>query len=205
MNNTYEFDGKEKLERWEWDDIWWESNNDTTTPRVWYIGDSISVQCRRVVTRLADGAFLVDGYGSSKGVDNSHLIESLNLFASQALHREVILVNFGHHGGHLEDKKEFVEHFDRVLTTLEETYKEAKFALVLTTFSANNPNWNERIKVRNKGIIELGKKHNLPVIDLFSVTDGRIDLMQPDKVHLNEKGNEIIATEIVKTCKELLK
>ena len=48
---TYEFENRSNcLEHYEWDNTWWDSADVTGTPRVLYIGDSISCGARKVAT-----------------------------------------------------------------------------------------------------------------------------------------------------------
>ena len=68
---TYAFkDRKERLETYEWDNVWWECADDCETPRVLYIGDSISCGTRRFATEATENTILFDGVGTSKAVDN---------------------------------------------------------------------------------------------------------------------------------------
>ena len=54
-NFTYEREErKEKLETWEWDNVWFEHPNDNEAKRVLYIGDSISCGTRRIATEQTD-------------------------------------------------------------------------------------------------------------------------------------------------------
>jgi len=46
---TYAAENREQaLEKYEWDNVWWESADSTGVPRVLYIGDSISCNTRRI-------------------------------------------------------------------------------------------------------------------------------------------------------------
>jgi hypothetical protein len=52
---TYETSEKlNKLEKYEWDNVWWEQTADKTAKRILYIGDSISCGTRQLITKLAD-------------------------------------------------------------------------------------------------------------------------------------------------------
>ena len=108
---TYAFkDRKERLETYEWDNVWWECADDCETPRVLYIGDSISCGTRRFATEATENTILFDGVGTSKAVDNPFFPELIRSFANQQGHRKVILFNNGLHGWHLDDETEFKEH-----------------------------------------------------------------------------------------------
>ena len=45
----------EKLETYEWDNVWWEQAPDNEKKRVLYIGDSISCGIRHIATELSNG------------------------------------------------------------------------------------------------------------------------------------------------------
>ena len=100
-----------QLEVFEWDNVWWECADTAGIPRVLYIGDSISCGIRRIATQLTNEEILFDGFGTSKGIDNPYLMDSIKLFAEQEGKREAVLFNNGLHGWHLDDEKEYKEHF----------------------------------------------------------------------------------------------
>ena len=121
---TYEADKRTPgLETYEWDNTWWEHAPDTSLPRVLFIGDSISCGHRRMVTPLLDGKAWVDGFGTSKAVDNPWFIRSLELFVSQMPHCEMILFNNGLHGFHLSTE-EYAKHYGRMVDELRALYLE---------------------------------------------------------------------------------
>ena len=81
---TYAFENRNtKLERFEWDNVWWECADTTGVPRVLYIGDSISCATRRVATQTAENKIFFDGFGTSKALDNPYFFKSLCIFAEQ--------------------------------------------------------------------------------------------------------------------------
>ena len=54
-NFTYETENTtKKLEKYEWDNVWFEHTENETADRVMYIGDSISCATRRVATAAAE-------------------------------------------------------------------------------------------------------------------------------------------------------
>ena len=66
----------------EWDNTWITHARDGKTPRILYIGDSISCAARRLVTKAAEYTMLVDGYGTSKALDNPLYYDAIRLFAA---------------------------------------------------------------------------------------------------------------------------
>ena len=81
---TYEFDNRyDRLETYEWDNVWWEQANLKDATRVLYIGDSISCATRKVATKLSENRLLFDGFGTSKALDNPFFADSLRSFCKQ--------------------------------------------------------------------------------------------------------------------------
>ena len=106
------------METYEWDNVWWEQTNKTDTPRVLYIGDSISCGTRRKATEISKEQLLFDGFGTSKAVDNPYLIDSIRLFAKQQGNRSAILFNNGLHGWHLQDETEYKQYYEKMIQFL---------------------------------------------------------------------------------------
>ena len=81
---TYEAANSEsRLETYEFDNVWWEHANTKGTPRVLYIGDSISCGTRRKATEVAENKIFFDGFGTSKALDNPYFADSIRMFAKQ--------------------------------------------------------------------------------------------------------------------------
>ena len=70
-------DTSRNLERFEWDNVWWEQTANETSKRILYIGDSISCGTRRLITSLSKAEILCDGFGTSKALDNPYFKSSL--------------------------------------------------------------------------------------------------------------------------------
>ena len=78
---TYETENRcERLETYEWDNVWWEHADTEGVPRVLYIGDSISCATRRTATGAAGETIFFDGFGTSKALDNPYFADSIRLF-----------------------------------------------------------------------------------------------------------------------------
>ena len=201
-NMTYEAnDSKVALETYEWDNTWIEQANDNSTPRVLYIGDSISYATRRIVTEAAQGKFLVDGYGSSKALDNPFLFDSIRMFAAQEGRRSAIIVNNGLHGWHLEDSEEYGALYDKLIAFLLEEFKGTPVFAVLTT-SVRNPEREERVKVRNAAALAVAEKYGIGVIDLYSISAENHELWS-DGVHFQRECYEKFAKYIVECLENI--
>lgn len=202
MDYTYAFENrKECLEKYEWDNVWWDSADSEGIPRVLYIGDSISCMTRRVATAEAENTLLFDGVGTSKAVDNPYFPMTVHNFALQEADRCAVLFNNGLHGWHLEDKTEYKECYEKMIQFLLKEFSGAPVFLVLTTAVADEER-NSRVIARNEVVLELAEAYGLPVVDLYSVTDGHRELISADGVHLLPEGYKLLAKKIVSAVKE---
>lgn len=203
-NFTYEFEnGCEKLETYEWDNVWWEHANVRNIPRVLYIGDSISCGTRRIATQTADEKIYFDGFGTSKAVDNPFFAESVRMFARQQGERNVILFNNGLHGWHLDDSTEYAVAYENIIKFLLDEFKETPIVLLMTT-SVADPVRDARVVVRNRVVAELAAKYNLHVLDLYSLVKSNHNLLVGDGVHLKPEGYQTLANELVKCVNKFI-
>jgi len=130
-------------------------------------------------------------------VDNPFYKKSISLFAEQLPKLELILFNNGLHGFHLEDNSEYAGYYEEMVEFLMKEYPDIPLFLLLTTYRCNEEKLN-RVKARNKVVLNIAKKHNLQVIDLYTVTEKNKDLLHEDGVHFTDEGYEVIAKEIIK-------
>ncbi len=193
---TYQFDkAGNTLETYEWDNVWWEQADRDSAPRVLYIGDSISCATRRLATAAAEDSLLFDGFGTSKAVDNPYFADSIRIFASQQRERQIILFNNGLHGWHLDDTSAYKDGYEQMIRFLLREFKDTPLMLLLTTHVASKEQ-DARVCVRNNVVSELAKKYNLPVIDLYTITNSG-DFLIHDGVHLKPEGYQLLAKTIV--------
>ncbi|MBQ9131580.1 MAG: hypothetical protein IJX62_03815 [Clostridia bacterium] len=184
------------LETFEWDSTWLEHCEDTTTPRVLYIGDSISCGIRKAANRLADGKLLFDGVGTSKAVDNPFLLPTVQLWATQQGQRRFVLFNNGLHGWHL-DLTEYSAHYEKTVRFLTKEFPAARLLLLLTTHVAD-PERDREVVLRNQAVLEIAAKYGLPTLDLYALSREHRELLSPDGVHLISEGYELLAKEILR-------
>lgn len=198
---TYETEDKrETLETFEWDNVWIDHANDSVHARVLYIGDSISCGTRRIATEASGNEIYFDGFGTSKSIDNSYFRDSVSLFAAQLPKVEKIVFNNGLHGWHLEDSEEYGAHYDAMIKYLIERFENVPIFIALTTY-VKDAERLKRVKVRNKVAVKIAEKHNLPVIDTYSVTEENMNLLCSDGVHFVKEGYEILAKTILEALK----
>ena len=194
-NFTYENENRtNRLETYEWDNNWIE-HADKQVRRVLYIGDSISCNLRRIVTAKAEGELYVDGFGTSKAVDNPYFKESVRLFGLQQGEREAVLFNNGLHGWHLEDETEYARLYEEMVCFLMKEYEGAPLYLVLTTFVSNEERCR-RVLVRNRIAGAIADKYGLSVIDLYTPS-AEIPHLLRDGVHFQPEGNDILAKALL--------
>ena len=202
---TYEFNNRsQSLEKYEWDNVWWEQADVTGVPRVLYIGDSISCATRRVATAAAEGKIFFDGFGTSKAVDNPYFSESVRLFAQQQGEREVIIFNNGLHGWHLDDDTEYIQYYEKLVKFLLREFGETPIVLILTTAIADEKR-NARVIKRNNAVVKLAAAYNLSVVDLYSVVNEHRELLSPDGVHLIPEGYKLLASALLSHINGLIK
>ena len=196
-NFTYETeDRKTVLEKYEWDNVWIENTDNNKSPRVLYIGDSISCGTRRIATMLTREKILFDGYGTSKAVDNPFFQMGVHWFASQLPRVDLILFNNGLHGFHLEDSCEYAHYYEEMVKFLLKEYANVPLYLLLTTYIRDEERL-ERVQTRNRAVSDIAAKYNLPLIDLYQATEKNKELLSEDGVHLKQEGYEMLSKEII--------
>lgn len=193
---TFEYrENEAQYETFEWDNIWIDHANDNTTKRVLYIGDSISVETRKELSKICGDSVRFDGFATSKSVDNPYFKDSLMLFKKQLNKTDIVLFNNGLHGWHLDNQKYF-EHYRETIKFLVDTFKDVPLYVVLTTY-VKDPACMDKVPGRNDKAIKVAKEFNLSVIDLYNVTYHNKQLISADNVHLTNAGYVLTAQKIL--------
>lgn len=200
MSDTFERKNRnEKLETYEWDDIWFEQANSECRNRVLYIGDSISCGMRKIATKMADGKYLFDGLGTSKAIDNPYYKELISLVARQQKERRIVLFNNGLHGFHL-NCEQYSEYYEEMVRFLMEVFSREQIMILLTT--AVTCLDNSIVIERNKAVSTIAGKYSLPIVDLYSVSFENIDKLR-DGVHMTEEGYAILVRVLLEEIDEM--
>lgn len=191
------------LETYEWDQIWWERTEDRITPRVLYIGDSISCGTRPAANKAANGKVLFDAFSTSKALDNRYFRSSLISFTNQQPHTDMIIINNGLHGLHLNEEQ-YMFYYRDMLRFLSCNFPHIPLAVALTTY-CEDENLSKCVSPRNECVMKLAKEMDIPVIDLYSVSCENKALLDGGKVHFTPKGYEILGEHLAARAIEIMK
>ncbi len=181
-----------KLEKYEWESLWWEEPENKDKNHILYIRDSISRGTSPKLNALSE-ELAVDNFATSKAVDNPHFIKSLEVFAAQNPGYKTVLFNNGLHGFHM-NSEEYAEYFEKVFLWIKDLFKNAKIYILLSTFTLTDN--NDETLLRNKAVKAIAEKYGVEIIDLYSVSEQNRKELSPDKVHFTENGYEILAKTI---------
>ena len=192
------------LEQYEWDNTWMEHTEDRASPRLLYIGDSISIPTRGHMNALLNGAARVDGFATSKAADNPYFADAVRLFAAQQVAPvRAVLFNNGLHGWHLSDGEDYPLHYERLLTELRAIFPGAAFWLPMTTPVAD-PAQNERVRVRNRAAAAVAGALGLPTVDYCAALANLSAIHSPDGVHLTDDAYRRLAETAVAALQETI-
>ena len=201
MSFTYENNTLQTtLETYEWDNTWLEQASRRDVPRVLYVGDSISCGIRKIATEQAGGAFLFDGFGTSKALDNPYFLPALRLFAAQQSRCDVILFNNGLHGWHLKEE-EYGRLYGEAVRCLLQEFPGVSLYCVLST-STDNEARAARVAARNEAVLAVAEHYGLPVIDLHTVSVQYAHL-RTDGVHFSKEGYAALSRCILSALKSV--
>ena len=196
--------GTFQLETYEWDQTWIENSEDLASPRVLYIGDSISIPTRVKLNGIFGGAIRVDGFASSKAADHPFFTESVRLFAAQqAAPYRAVLFNNGLHGWHLDDADAYPRHYERVVAELRGLFPLATFVLLMTTPVAD-PDRDARVRCRNAAAAKIAEANGLQTVDLYRADPALTSYLSADGVHFTDEGYRILAGTVAPALKQLL-
>lgn len=182
-----------KLEKYEWESLWWEEPENKVKNHILYIGDSISKGTTERLNRI-DENLAVDNFATSKAVDNPAFEKSLAVFAAQNPDYTTVLFNNGLHGYHLSSE-EYAQHYEKLLLVVRELFADTKLFVLTSTYTADGK--QEIVEKRNAKVKAIAEKHNLPIIDLYKTSYKKDDLICEDKVHFTDNGYVTLAKAIL--------
>ena len=207
---TYEeYATNSTLETYEWDNIWWEKAPDNNTPRALIIGDSISCGYRQLINTEIGGKIYIDGFGTSKALDNPFMISSIDNVIAQQKHTEAIQINNGLHGWHLS-LAEYEHHYRIIIDHILTTYPDVPLIIALTTPVRKKDNLdifderNHLVLKRNEIAVNIAKEKNIIINDLYSTIAKTPEIYILDGVHLSVEGYLLLAKQCVKVFKKCI-
>ena len=101
---------------------------------------------------------------------------------------------------------EYVDNILRIADILLQYGKKVIFATTTPTHPDYPYHELERIKLYNDTVVPELQKKGVIINDLFAaMVDHRIDGICEDQIHLNEKGIDICAEQVLKTIRDVLK
>ena len=152
----------------EWSIFYSYEADDTKTPRVLLIGDSICHGYQSKVREYLEGKVNVTFWASSKCVTDPDYFKELTYILSIAPYSMVCFNNGGH--SRSSDKTEWKNAYESALHCIRETLPGTPLAL---TFCAptKEAGHTADFAAFNRFFAEEAEKENLPVIDLFSLLD----------------------------------
>ncbi len=198
--DTFYAENKNTLERFEWDDMWWDNSNPNADLHILIIGDSISRSYRYAIKRASGEGWCIDNFATSKAVDNPNFVKALDLAISQQENYDLILFNNGLHGWHLTSE-EYGKNYKEMLKQLHSRNKNLAVLLTSPWLDPRNNLVIERNEYAKAAAEELGLK----VIDVYSCLENKENLYSTDKIHLNPEGVQTLTEFIYESIKELLK
>ena len=197
----------------EWNNFWFEKGSDFTSPRVFLIGDSITVGYRAKVQELfraAGSDILVDQSAGSRCAGDPALEAEIEyaLGPVNGYRYKVVHFNNGLHGGcndTLIDTEKYEAGMRRCIALIRRLQPDAKLILATSTVLLTSRDAapgsidykkNSFVFHRNEVIHNLAAELGLPIDDLFGAVTGNPEYTQPDGVHYAEAGRSRLAESV---------
>ncbi|MCE5303945.1 MAG: SGNH/GDSL hydrolase family protein, partial [Planctomycetaceae bacterium] len=192
----------------EWCNVWVAEAVKADLPRVLLIGDSICNGYRNVVEKELKGKACVAMLATSASLEDPAFTAQLKLLLDNYKFA-VVHFNNGLHGfGYAED--EYQKDISAILKLIKQNAPDAKLIWATSTPMRNKTNLqefnpkNERVKARNKIVVELAAKQGIPVDDLYSIVVDHPEYWRNDGVHYKPEGQAVQAKQVAKIILETL-
>lgn len=188
-----------RKEDFEWIHSWCDNTGKQDLPRILLIGDSITHNYQQMVRELLQGQFYVDYISTSYSLDNPIYYQLIKSFVTNSKYA-FVQYNFGLHGIHISANS-YEKRIDKVVTFLMKSIPSVGIANITKVNLEGNKKedkkWMRRVNERNAILEEISKKHNLPIVDLFTIsTRIPIDLRNNDGTHYLHDGYELFAKAV---------
>jgi hypothetical protein len=198
-----------RRENTEWSNIWIPEATRTDLPRVLLIGDSICNGYHGHVEKELQGKCLVAMLATSSALGDPALTEQVKLLLGNYKFA-VVHFNIGLHGWDSTEEEYRLE-FPKLLKVIRQGAPTAKLVWATSTpWRRQAPNLrefgekNERVKDRNKIVVELAVHECIPVDDLYRLVENHPEYSGDDGVHYNVKGQTVEAAQVAHTILDAL-
>ena len=196
-----------KKERYEWIQSWCDEADKTDKPRVLLVGDSIARGYEKIVREKLAGVCYVDFVATSYAIDNK-MYQALVEGIAKNSRYDVLHINHGLHGIHVCPRTYKSKLRDLCLRIR----GGAKLVLADSTvvYAEGNKRlnraWEKRVRERNEILGELATQFDCELGRLYEVSE-KIpkEYRAADGVHYLDAGYEMLANEVVKCIKSVMK
>lgn len=199
-------------EQIEWSRFQWEQESATDTPRILFIGNSISVGYFPMVSAQLKEAANCDQYATSRSVEDPAFYTETKMAMAKYDH-QIIHFNNGLHGWHL-NSRQYEEGLRKYVNFLiKHKAKGCQLVYSLTTpYSSKEPGikldekMNPVVLERNRIAREIMQENGIEVIDLYSLVEPELEKLNSSKgnVHYKKEGYELMAKKISEKILELI-
>ncbi|MEI6821898.1 MAG: SGNH/GDSL hydrolase family protein [Bacteroidota bacterium] len=178
----------------EWSNTWLVNTDKSDLPRVLIIGDSHVERYYPLVSDKLKGKAYCSKFTTSKSLgDPAILIQLKTVLYNNKI--DIISFNNGLHGVNYSDK-EYSSYISKVYKIFKKSNPDLKVIWVNTTArrvkgSLNEyDQYNPGVINRNKAVDTFTKTKNIPVVDLYSLSNTHPEYYENDGIHLNKTGVE---------------
>ncbi|MCW3062363.1 MAG: hypothetical protein JWQ02_4184 [Capsulimonas sp.] len=192
----------------EWSDIWITDGGETNLPRVLLIGDSITRMYYPQVADKLSGKASVSRLSTSKSVGDDMLLKEVALVL-QEYHWDVIHFNNGLHGWDYSED-EFRRAYPKFIATIQKYAPRAKLICATSTsvyadssLTQLSPK-TQRVIERNKIAVAAATAKQIPIDDIFALTEGHSEYWSGDTVHPSDKGVAAESAQVANSIAPLL-
>lgn len=202
VSNNWAAEPVVKRENIEWAQIWIPDNSRNDLPRVLLIGDSICNAYYDGVAQSLKGKALVVKMATSFSLADPVLLNQVKSFLT-TYKFAVIHFNNGLHGFDYTEG-EYQKQFSELLKIIKQSAPDAKLIWATSTPARNAKNLqqlapiNDRVKARNKIVVNLAAKEGITVNDLYSLVENHPEYWGGDGLHFKPEGVAVEGKQVAK-------
>jgi len=191
-----------KREKVDWVEATVVCADDTTSPRILFVGDSITNSYYWIIRDMfAEKNILCDRYVTSHAMCDPVFIKDVDMMIceEQGYKYDVIHFNNGLHSGGYSTE-EFEKYYRKTINYISKLQPQAKLILVtctpytkVGTEGTLDEVLNKNVLAYNEVIRKLAAEYNLPCDDRFYAVAANAAYPQPDGVHYGDAGKQKLA------------